>query len=215
MTALCGDSTQRESKGNKVYCLMGKSASGKDSLYRLLLEEPTLPFVRIVPCTTRPIRQDEQNGREYYFYTVPEFEALREQDRIIEYRCYPSALGDWYYFTADDGQIDLSRRSALLIGTLESFLALQRYFGGDRVVPLYVEVEDGERLSRALARERAEAEPKYREMCRRFLADCEDFSEEKLAQAGIRRRFQNQVLENCFEEIRRFLQEQIGDEKSA
>ena len=41
------------------------------------------------------------------------------------------------------------------------------------MVPLYVEVDDGLRLSRALERERKQTEPKYAEMCRRFLADCE------------------------------------------
>ena len=57
------------------------------------------------------------------------------------------------------------------------------------MVPLYIEVDDGLRLSRALERERKQTEPKYAEMCRRFLADCEDFTEEKIAEAGIVRRF--------------------------
>ena len=80
-------------------------------------------------------------------------------------------------------------------------MALRAYFGADLVVPVYIEVEDGERLQRALDRERAEKEPKYRELCRRFLADCEDFSEEKIAGAGIERRFENDSLERCEKEI--------------
>lgn len=61
------------------------------------------------------------------------------------------------------------------------------------MVPLYVEVDDRLRLSRALERERKQTEPKYAEMCRRFLADCEDFTEEKIAEAGIVRRFSNNL----------------------
>ena len=49
-----------------------------------------------------------------------------------------------------------------MIGTLESYEKLKTYFGNEKVVPLYIEVEDGERLTRALAREKTQKEPKYR-----------------------------------------------------
>ena len=78
---------------------------------------------------------------------------------------------------------------------------MTRYYGADNILPLYVEVEDGERLARALARERRQAQPKYRELCRRFLADEEDFSEEKLRGLGIHRRICNEDIEHCLEEI--------------
>ena len=174
-------------KAHRIFCIMGKSGSGKDTLYRMLLSDSELPFERLVPCTTRPIRAGERNGREYHFYTVDEFRALERAGK------------------ADDGQIDLARRSTLLIGTLESYLALRAYYGADRVVPVYVEVEDGERLQRALDRERAESEPKYRELCRRFLSDSEDFSEERIAAAGITRRFENDDLSRCMREIKEYL----------
>ena len=105
----------------------------------------------------------------------------------------------------DDGSIDPDRQDHLGIGTLESYLKIREYYGAERVLPIYIEVEDGERLSRALSRERSEEEPKYREMCRRFLADSEDFSEEKIRAAGITRRFVNDDLERCCREIREFI----------
>ena len=81
--------------------------------------------------------------------------------------------------------------------------------GEQAMVPLYVEVDDGLRLSRALERERKQTEPKYAEMCRRFLADCEDFTEEKIAEAGIVRRFSNNSTpEDCFSEIQNFVEQQ-------
>ena len=181
---------------HRIFCLMGKSGTGKDTIYRELLSDGALPFERLVPCTTRPIRAGEQNGREYHFYSVEEFRALERVGKVIESRCYETVHGPWYYFTADDGQIDLASRSTLMIGTLESYLAL-------------LEVEDGERLQRALDRERAEKAPKYRELCRRFLADCEDFSEEKIAEAGITRRFQNDDLQRCKREIEEYLAEMM------
>ncbi len=93
-----------------------------------------------------------------------------------------------------------------MIGTLESYEKLCGYFGQKRIVPIYVEVEDGERLSRALMRERLQEEPKYAEMCRRFLADTIDFSEVNLKRFGIDRRFQNVVLEECIQEIMLYIQ---------
>ena len=60
-------------------------------------------------------------------------------------------------------------------------------------------------MQRALDRERSQAKPGYEEMCRRFLADASDFSEAKLAQAGIVRRFYNQELQKTIEEIKDFM----------
>ena len=74
------------------------------------------------------------------------------------------------------------------------------------MVPLYIEVEDGERLQRALDRERAQEEPRYAELCRRFLADSEDFSEEKIQEAGIQKRFYNRDLKECIKEINSYIQ---------
>ena len=114
---------------------------------------------------------------------------------------YDTIQGKWHYFTADDGQINLSEGSSILIGTLEVYVQLKKYFGEDQVVPLYVEVEDGLRLERALSRERMQDEPDYAELCRRYLADRQDFSEEKLAEAGIDRRYENLDLDKCCLEI--------------
>ena len=62
-------------------------------------------------------------------------------------------------------------------------------------------VEDGLRLERALKREREVERPRYAEMCRRFLADMEDFSEEKLAEAGITEIFDNTDFDRCVDKI--------------
>ncbi|MBR6344373.1 MAG: guanylate kinase, partial [Lachnospiraceae bacterium] len=57
-------------------------------------------------------------------------------------------------------------------------------------------------LQRALQREKSQDNPKYAEMCRRYLADCEDFSEEKIALAGIVKRYDNSNLEECIGSIK-------------
>ena len=190
----------------KIYCVMGKSSSGKDTVYKKLKEQYK-EFRLIVPYTTRPIREGEKDGVEYYFVDPEQFRAMNEDGKVIESRSYNTKCGIWTYFTADDGQIDLSAADYLLIGTLVSYQALREYFGEEAIVPVYLEVEDGLRLARALERERRQEKPKYAEMCRRFLADEEDFSEENLIKSGITERFGNEDFTECLNKIQRYIEE--------
>ena len=190
----------------KIYCVMGKSSSGKDTVYKKLKEQYK-EFRLIVPYTTRPIREGEKDGVEYYFVDPEQFRAMKEDGKVIESRSYNTKCGIWTYFTADDGQIDLSAADYLLIGTLVSYQALREYFGEEAIVPVYLEVEDGLRLARALERERRQEKPKYAEMCCRFLADEEDFSEENLIKSGITERFGNEDFTECLNKIQRYIEE--------
>ena len=187
---------------------MGKSSSGKDTIFQKLKE--ALPeFKTIVLYTTRPIRAGEQDGVEYHFVKEETLKAFEEKGQIIELRAYNTVHGVWKYFTADDGQINLEKENYLVIGTLESYEQMKKYFGEDALLPIYVQVEDGARLGRALERERRQQVPKYEELCRRFLADSQDFSEGNIARAGIETRFENVELESCVSEILRFVKERV------
>ena len=188
----------------KIYYVMGKSSSGKDTIYKKMLERH--PWFRtIVPYTTRPIREGERDGVEYFFVDEERLREMQESEQVIEVRSYNTRCGIWTYFTADDGQIDLDTHDYLVIGTLVSYRALREYFGEEKLIPVYIEVDDCLRLARAVERERRQAEPKYTELCRRFLADEEDFSEENLSRAGITRRFENGDLDACLEEIEEYI----------
>lgn len=185
----------------KLFCIMGKSASGKDTIFGRLTKDSELKLAKIVPYTTRPVRQGEKNGQEYYFVSDEVYERMRLEKKVIESRTYQTVNGPWHYFTADDGQIQLSESSAVMIGTLEVYVQVCAYYGMENVMPVYIEVEDGLRLERALSREKMQQQPNYAEICRRFLADCEDFSEEKLEAAGIRKRYQNVDIDACYDQI--------------
>lgn len=182
---------------NHIFYLMGKSASGKDTIYEALLADSALQLSALIPWTTRPIRAREMEGVEYHFTDEEGLKALEAQGRVIEQRTYQTEHGPWTYFTVDEGTSD---GDLLGIGTLESYLHLRAYYGEGRVVPIYVEVEDGIRLGRALKRECKPGNHRYEELCRRFLADQKDFSEENLRKAGIDRRFSND--NECAECIR-------------
>lgn len=185
----------------KIFCLMGKSSTGKDTIYKMLLENEELGLKRIVPYTTRPIRVGETEGVEYHFTDEEGYQALEKAGKIIEARAYNTVHGIWRYFTVADDSVDLTEDSYCVIGTLEAYVQLRDYFGAEKVLPVLVEVDDGERLARALNRERSQSEPKYEEMCRRFLADAKDFTQEKIEQAGIAKSFYNNFLPECLEEI--------------
>ncbi len=184
---------------NRIFYIMGKSSSGKDTIYnRIRSEEKLLP---VVLYTTRPMRENEENGREYHFVDRACFDKMKSEGKVIEERIYNTIHGEWIYFTSKDS-IDIEKGNCIGIGTLESYVKIKEHFG-EAVVPIYIEVEDGLRLARAVERERLQTNPKYAELCRRFLADSSDFSEEKLKEAGIIRRFSNEgEIEECIDEIK-------------
>ncbi len=193
----------------KIICLMGKSSTGKDTIYKRLLERNDLQLKRIVPYTTRPIRVNEREGVEYHFTDEDGFTALLEQGKIIEDRAYNTVHGVWRYFTVADDSMDLNQNNYCLIGTLEAYERIRDYFGAERVLPVFIELADGERLQRALNREKKQKHPKYEEMCRRFLADSRDFSEERIEEAGIQLRFYNGSLEECMNSIVTYIKKNL------
>jgi guanylate kinase len=185
----------------KIYYVMGKSASGKDTIYKCLLEEKHA-LKRIVPYTTRPKREGETEGNEYHFVTPEQLAEFKKDGKLIEMRTYETVSGPWSYATVDDGSVQLSGRySYLAIGTLDSYGKLKAYYGEDKVVPVFISLDPGIRLQRALNRENMQKVPHYDELCRRFLADEQDFSEDRLYEAGIRRRYVNEDLNKCLAAI--------------
>ena len=189
----------------RIYYLLGKSATGKDTLYKEILKRR--PKLRTVTMyTTRPIREGETDGVEYFFTGREELERQLASGKVIESRTYQTIAGPWTYHTVDDGQFNAADdESCLMIGTLESYEKMCTYFEAGKMVPVYIEVPDGIRLLRAVKREENQKKPNYREVCRRYLADEKDFSEENLERLGITKRYQNTDMEICVEEILRDL----------
>ena len=81
---------------SKIYCMMGKSSSGKDTLLKAVRKE--LPCLRTVtPYTTRPIRDGERDGEEYFFVSEEILSTYERQGRVIEQRAYDTVHGIWRY----------------------------------------------------------------------------------------------------------------------
>ena len=190
---------------------MGKSASGKDKIYSRLAGNKELNLKKLILYTTRPVRDGEEDGVQYYFTDDQKLKEFEEAGKVIESRAYNTVYGVWTYFTADDGQIDLaSGKRYIVIGTLEAYDKFCEYYGNEHIMPIYIEVDDGIRLIRAVKREMEQENPHYEELCRRFLADAKDFSEENIRKSGITRRFANNgEFDDCVDEIRQALKELV------
>ena len=184
----------------KIIYIMGKSSSGKDTIFKKLKEK--LDVNTYVMYTTRPIREGEKEGVTYHYISDEKMQKYidgKENNKLIEYRTYQTVHGPWTYATIADEQFK-TNKDMMMLGTLESYEKMKKHFQKE-LLPIYIEVEDGLRLERALKREKEQKEPKYAELCRRFLADSKDFSEENLKKAGIVKRFENIELDKCLNEI--------------
>lgn len=183
--------------------MMGKSAVGKDTLFEKIIRDEKLGLRRIVEYTTRPVRSGEVDGADYHFVDANDMDKYRDSGKLIEERCFDSVMGPWYYFNMDDGNIKLDKYDYLVISTLQAFMSFRRYFGDDKVIPIYIAIDDRERIHRAIKREDCQEEPRYSEMCRRFLADNKDYSDINLARARITADewFVNDYPDDCAEKI--------------
>lgn len=161
---------------NRIFCLVGKSCSGKDTLCARIMERcPEL--LPVIPHTTRPRRTGEVEGQNYHFVTQRQLRQYEAQGQVIEKREYHTVQGLWTYFTL---RFPLDR-DRLLITTLDGARALMDAYGSQAVRVVYLHVDDHTRLLRCVGREERQEHPDYTELCRRFLADQSDFSDDKLA----------------------------------
>lgn len=191
----------------RIFVFIGKSSSGKDSLFKEILNfKDELKISPYVPYTTRPKRENEKNGIDYYFISDEEFLNLIQNGSMLESRSYNTQYGIWRYGTVKDKQFETDD-NIIIVLTLEGYVSLisSQYIDKNSVVPIYIEVEDCKRLERAIAREKKQSHPRYDELCRRFLADSDDFSEEKIKEAGITLRFENNNFEECLKKIKEYI----------
>jgi len=160
----------------KIYCIIGESCTGKDTVLTKLLQTRK-DLTPIITYTTRPMRDGEKNGKEYYFVTKQSFDKLWSSYSIIEYRKYNTIHGEWLYFTARDNQIDeKSDKKYIIITTLYGVKKFKELYG-NCVIPIHLYVNDRDRILRCFARE-TNGSNDYVEMCRRFVSDTKDYSQE-------------------------------------
>lgn len=154
---------------------IGKSSSGKDTFYQKTLEK--FQIERVTPYTTRPKRPGEIEGKEYYFITEQKMKLLERKEQLLETRTYKTSKGIWTYATGKE-HFNLEENNYLNIITWQGYEQFLRFYSREQLIPFYITMDDGLRLERAINREIETENNNFAELCRRFLADSEDFKPE-------------------------------------
>lgn len=201
---------------NKIFYIMGKSGSGKDTIFKYLVDvlcneydsenEGVCSIRPIIMNTTRPMRNGEKDGFTYNFVTEDMMMEDKVNEKILESREYNTVNGKWYYYTSKDS-IDLDNHSYIGLGTPTSYFQLASVFGSN-IIPIMLYIENNERFLRLVEREKVQTNPNYLELCRRMVADENDFSESVLSLYpfyGDIHIFENDVLPQCYRSIHDFI----------
>lgn len=147
----------------KIVALFGKSGAGKDAIQKRIASSNT--YHSIVSCTTRPARENEKNGVNYFFLTNDEF-----AEKVMNYEMLEStSFRGWYYGTS----LDSLNQDKINIGVF-NIAGIRIMMDDPRldVLPICIDAPDKIRLMRSLNREE---NPDCAEICRRFQTDEADF----------------------------------------
>ena len=167
----------------KIFYIIGKSGSGKTSLRDMLLAQKDLPLIKLEEVTTRPKRENESDDT-YKFVDSDEYFSMCQSGKIMETRGYRVANGEeWFYGTLNPDELN-PKGLYVSAGPLQAFESIRNLYGSD-VIPIYLDVTDRNLLLRSIQREVPDSGIIYKEICRRFISDTEDFSQEKLDEIGI------------------------------
>ena len=189
----------------RIFCIMGKSASGKDTIYNLVKKD-FKNLSSVITYTTRPMRDGEIQNETYHFISIKEMNHLEKNGELIERRDYETVDGIWSYATGIN--CFNKNKDYLLITTPEAYGKMKEKMKDVKLIPIYIEADDDVRLIRSISREKKNGRKNYREICRRFLADEKDFNEKILEKLEIKNIFNNN--ENCLRDVEEFIKEQCN-----
>lgn len=156
--------------------LCGKSSCGKDTLEKMLKQSG---FEPIVSTTTRPMREGEVEGREYYFVSREQFLAKLDAGQMLEYRSYDTTVGgvpDTWYYGNEYRELDAAKAYVTILD-LEGAKAFRKAYG-DQCFVVYIQAGDAQRTEWAKMRGSFDSQ----EWHRRMLADKEDFAMNKVSE---------------------------------
>lgn len=192
-------SGKKENTSSKICVLIGKTASGKDTLARYMCEN--LGYERIVTYTTRPMREREVQNKSYHFISPDRFDRMVENNEFAEYKAYnPAQGGTWKYGSKITDDMLNDGKKHIIILTPAGYRDVQKYFNGDdRIKSVYIEADNDTLRKRLLHRG---DDPKEAE--RRLESDDRDFrGVEEEANAVIRNT--DRDIKKTAEEIDRFI----------
>lgn len=181
---------------HKIIILCGKSSSGKDLIKNKLIKNG---FKGIITNTTRPPREGEKDGINYYYLSDMEFKTRIANGEMIEYHKYNTEFGVWYYGSSANN-IDLNKYDYVIVLTLEGAEAYIKYFGAENCIVFYIDAPKSIREKRAKERD---INFNQAEWDRRVKTDNADFSQDKVAHVcNFRVDNYNKTIYNLIKEIK-------------
>lgn len=152
-----------------IIALLGKAGAGKDTVAKVLVENNP-EWHMMVSCTTRPMREGEKEGVNYYYLTNEEFAKKVLNGEMLEAVCF----NNWYYGTDKTTLLPGINVGVFNPEGYDCFLESAKIDPELTVIGFYVDVDDKIRMMRQLTRE---TDPDVKEICRRYFADLEDFDD--------------------------------------
>ena len=155
-----------------LYVIMGGTSSGKDSIANKLKNE--YRYEVCVSSTTRPKRQNEIEGVDYFFISIEQFLSDLKEGKLLENRQYKTANGMWYY-SLHMSSVDITK-TQLAILDAKGYEETIHKLGKENVTGIYVYANERDKIMRALNRESNREDIKfYEELYRRMLDDLHAF----------------------------------------
>lgn len=123
----------REQTKNKLFLVSGHSGSGKSSIMKSIMKN------ELVSVTTREKRQEEVEGKDYYFITSDEFERLKQANELIQYVTYS---GNQYGVTKSEFDSKIEKGNVFVIVAYEGMLQYKSFYDDCVTILLYSDYED-------------------------------------------------------------------------
>lgn len=149
----------------KIIALIGEAGTGKDTLMQSLLKKYPNYFNEIISCTSRPIREGEKEGVNYYYLTKEDFQKKINNGEMLE----ATIFNDWFYGTSYDSLC--ADRPNIGVFNPDGIRAISKISDIDLKV-FKIICNDKTRLLRQLNREN---NPNVDEIIRRYKTDKDDF----------------------------------------
>jgi guanylate kinase len=176
----------------KMVVISGPSGAGKSTVCRRILEDPRVRFS--VSATTRPMREGEVDGRDYYFLSTANFRERIEKGDFIE---YADVFGNLYGTLRGPMQAALEEGKDYLM-EIDVQGALQIKNQGIPGLYIFIAPPDFEELRRRLVGRGTESP----EVVERRLQKAEDEYRERVRYDHV---VINDELESCLAEVRRLM----------
>lgn len=196
----------------KIIVFCGESSTGKDTFANEISN--TYGFKNVISSTTRPMRDGEAHGVNYYYLTKEEFESSIVDGNFLEFRAYDTINNGkpdkWYYGTSVQAFEDKSKTYVLVLD-LDGLNSLKNYFNNDKHVDINaIYISTPEEVRKERAKNRDPLKFSEDEFNRRALDDRIKFAPEKVKQLC------DIVVDNssndsriCFGQIKNFVENKV------